>query len=140
MRPFDGKVAIVTGAGSGLGREYALALAAHGASVVVNDLGVAVTGDAPTGDSARIVVDEIVSHGGRGVANRNSVAEWGGAESIVDQALSEFGRLDIVVNNAGNNRPSSLVDLSEVDADVQLGTHLKGTLAVSHFAARHWAQ
>ncbi|MFM8417897.1 MAG: hypothetical protein ACKOAT_10490, partial [Actinomycetota bacterium] len=88
MRPFDGKVAIVTGAGSGLGREYALAFAFHGASVVVNDLGVAVTGDAPTGDSARIVVDEIVSQGGRAVANRNSVAEWGGAESIVDQALS----------------------------------------------------
>ncbi|MFM8508253.1 MAG: SDR family NAD(P)-dependent oxidoreductase [Actinomycetota bacterium] len=140
MRPFDGKVAIVTGAGSGLGREYALAFAAHGAAVVVNDLGVAVTGDAPSGDSAQRVTDEIVARGGRAVANRDSVAEWGGAEGIVNLALAEFGRLDIVINNAGNNRPSSLVDLSEVDADVQLGTHLKGTLAVSHFAARHWAQ
>jgi len=139
MRPFDGKVAIVTGAGSGLGREYALALAAHGAAVVVNDLGGAVTGVALTGDSARSVTDEIISHGGRAVANRNSVAEWGSADGIVSLALAEFGRLDIVINNAGNNRPSSLVDLSETDAEVQLGTHLKGTLAVSHFAARHWA-
>ncbi|MFM8907260.1 MAG: SDR family NAD(P)-dependent oxidoreductase, partial [Actinomycetota bacterium] len=100
----------------------------------------AVTGDAPSGDSAQRVTDEIVTRGGRAVANRDSVAEWCGAEGVVNLALAEFGRLDIVINNAGNNRPSSLVDLSEVDADVQLGTHLKGTLAVSHFAARHWAQ
>ncbi|MFZ9913291.1 MAG: SDR family NAD(P)-dependent oxidoreductase [Ilumatobacteraceae bacterium] len=140
MTAFVGKVAIVTGAGNGLGREYALSLAAHGASVVVNDLGVGVTGDAPTGDSARVVVDEIISRGGRAVASVSSVADWAGAESIVGTALTEFGRLDVVVNNAGNNRPSSLVDLSQADVDVQLDTHLKGTLAVSHFAAQHWAE
>jgi len=139
VRPFEGRVALVTGAGSGLGREYALALAAHGARVVVNDLGISVTGDAPSGDSAGAVTTEIVSSGGDAVASRDSVAEWHGAERIVATALEQFGRLDIVVNNAGNNRPSSLVDLSETDVDVQLGTHLKGTLAVSHFVARHWA-
>jgi NAD(P)-dependent dehydrogenase (short-subunit alcohol dehydrogenase family) len=139
VRPFEGKVALVTGAGSGLGRQYALALAEHGASVVVNDLGISVSGDTPTGDTARSVEEEIVSKGGVAVASCESVADWGGAERIVAKALEHFGRLDVVVNNAGNNRPSSLVDLSESDVDVQIGTHLKGTLAVSHFAARHWA-
>ena len=140
MRPFEGRVALVTGAGSGLGREYALALAAHGARVVVNDLGISVTGDEPSGDSAGSVAREIASIGGEAVASRDSVAEWHGAERIVATALERFGRLDIVINNAGNNRPSSLVDLSETDVDVQLDTHLKGTLAVSHFVARHWSR
>jgi len=139
MRPFNGKVAIVTGAGSGLGREYALALAAHGAAVVVNDPGVAVTGDAPTGGSAQCVTDEIIVNGGRAVASGGSVAAWVSAEGIVSLAISEFGRLDIVINYVGNNRPSSLVDHSEVDADLQLDAHLKGTRAVSHFVASHWA-
>jgi NAD(P)-dependent dehydrogenase (short-subunit alcohol dehydrogenase family) len=139
VRPFDGKVALVTGAGSGLGREYALAIAEHGASVVVNDLGISVSGDVSSGDSAGAVTNEIVSRGGVAITSRESVAEWHGAENIVATAIERFGRLDIVVNNAGNNRPSSLVELSETDVDVQIGTHLKGTLAVSHFVARHWA-
>jgi NAD(P)-dependent dehydrogenase (short-subunit alcohol dehydrogenase family) len=140
MGQFEGRVALVTGAGSGLGREYALALAAQGAAVVVNDLGISVAGDASSGDSAVAVTEEIRSGGGEAIANSDSVAEWRSAERIVATALEHYGRLDIVVNNAGNNRPSSLVDVSEIDADIQLGTHLKGTLAVSHFAARHWVR
>ena len=134
------KVAVVTGAGSGLGREYALALAAHGACVVVNDFGAAVTGEQSSPGAAGQVVSEIVSLGGVAVANIADVSQWGGAESIIDTAITSFGRLDIVINNAGINRPSSLVDLSEHDVDSQLGVHLKGTLAVSHFAAAYWHQ
>ena len=134
------KVAVVTGAGSGLGREYALALAAHGACVVVNDFGAAVTGEQRSPGAAGQVVSEIVSLGGVAVANIADVSQWGGAESIIDTAITTFGRLDIVINNAGINRPSSLVDLSEHDVDSQLGVHLKGTLAVSHFAAAYWHQ
>ncbi|MEY2774931.1 MAG: hypothetical protein RL218_156 [Actinomycetota bacterium] len=139
-RLLDGKVAVVTGAGSGLGREYALALASEGASVVVNDFGVTVKGDRDATDCASDVVREIVAHGGRAIANRASVADWVGAESIIGDAVSHFGDLHIVVNNAGNNRPSSLVELSEEDVDTQIDVHLKGTLAVSHFAAKFWSE
>lgn len=135
----DGKVAVVTGAGSGLGREYALGLAASGAAVVVNDFGAAVTGEQLHANSAQHVVSEIESRGGRAVANIADVSQWPGAESIIDTAITQFGRLDIVINNAGINRPSSLVELSEVDVDLQLAVHLKGTLAVSHFAAAYWS-
>jgi len=135
----DGKVAVVTGAGSGLGREYALGLAASGAAVVVNDFGAAVTGEQLHANSAQHVVSEIESRGGRAVANIADVSQWTGAESIIDTAITQFGRLDIVINNAGINRPSSLVELSEEDVDLQLAVHLKGTLAVSHFAAAYWS-
>ena len=100
------KVAVVTGAGSGLGREYALALAAHGARVVVNDFGAAVTGEQRSPGAAGQVVSEIVSLGGQAAANTADVSQWGGAESIIDTAITSFGRLDIVINNAGINRPS----------------------------------
>ncbi|MGA1753532.1 MAG: SDR family NAD(P)-dependent oxidoreductase [Pontimonas sp.] len=140
MGQLEGKVAVVTGGGSGLGMEHAIALAARGASVVVNDLGVSVDGDESHGEVATTVADRIVSLGGRAVANHDSVADWTGAGNLIETALTAFGRLDVVVNNAGNNRPGSLVDLTEHDVDSLLGTHLKGTLAVSHFAARHWAQ
>lgn len=135
----DGKIAVVTGAGSGLGREYALGLAAHGATLVVNDFGAAVNGEQLQSNPAQDVVGEIISHGGRAVANFADVSQWSGAESIIDTAIAHFGRLDIVVNNAGINRPSSLVELSEQDVDLQLAVHLKGTLAVSHFAAAYWS-
>ena len=134
-----GKVAIVTGAGSGLGREYALALASEGASVLVNDLGASVAGEATGERSADAVVAEIVALGGRAAANYSSVADWPSAEAIIDDALEHFGRLDLLVNNACINRPSSLVNLTERDANLQLDVHLKGTLAVSHFAAQWWA-
>ena len=138
MRLLEGKVAVVTGAGSGLGREYAIAFALNGAAVIVNDFGASVDGERMQSNSADQVVDEIISRGGKAVANTASVADWDGAKSMIDTAVEHFGRLDIVINNAGNNRPSSLVDLTEQDVDSQIGVHLKGTLAVSHFAAVHW--
>jgi len=134
-----GKVAIVTGAGNGLGREYALALAANGARVLVNDVGASVTGEASGKRSADAVAAEIRSLGGEAATNHSSVADWAGAERIVADAVARFGRLDVVVNNAGINRPSTLVNLTERDADLQLEVHLKGTLAVSHFAAHWWS-
>lgn len=138
MRLLENKVAVITGAGSGLGREYAYCLSQLGASVVVNDYGANVLGEHTHENSADVVVQEIISRGGHAVANTASVAEWNGAQSIIDDAVTHFGRCDIVVNNAGNNRPSSLVQLSEEDIDSHLNVHLKGTLAVSHFAAAYW--
>lgn len=138
MRLLEGKVAVVTGAASGLGREYAIAFALNGAAVIVNDFGASVDGERMQSNSANAVVEEIVLLGGNAVANTTSVADWDGAKSIIETAIQHFGRLDIVINNAGNNRPSSLVDLTEQDIDSQIGVHLKGTLAVSHFAAAYW--
>jgi NAD(P)-dependent dehydrogenase (short-subunit alcohol dehydrogenase family) len=143
MALLSGKVAIVTGGGRGLGRCHALALAAHGAAVVVNDLSGAVTGGGPDeiqGDAAADVVAEIIALGGRAVANGASVADWAGAESIIRDALVAFGRLDIVMNNAGINRPASLIDLTEADYDLETSVHLKGTTAVIHHAAALWAR
>jgi NAD(P)-dependent dehydrogenase (short-subunit alcohol dehydrogenase family) len=138
MRHLEGKVAVVTGAGNGLGRHYALALAEQGASIVVNDFGATVGGEQSGTNAADIVVSEIIARGGTAVSNTASVANWAGGESIIDTAVTNFGQVDIIINNAGNNRPSSLVDLTETDVDSQIGVHLKGTIAVSHFAAVHW--
>jgi NAD(P)-dependent dehydrogenase (short-subunit alcohol dehydrogenase family) len=138
MAHLDGKVAVVTGGGNGLGRCHALALAAAGARVVVNDLGGGVTGGG-SGDAADAVAEEIRKHGGQAVANRASVADWAGAATIIEQAVATFGGLDIVVNNAGTNRPTSLIDMTEADFDLEISVHLKGTAAVSHHAARFWA-
>jgi NAD(P)-dependent dehydrogenase (short-subunit alcohol dehydrogenase family) len=136
----DGKIAIVTGAGRGLGRCHALALAAAGARVVINDFGGSVTGDAPGEAShpADAVAEEIRAAGGVAVANRASVAEWAGAATIIEQAVSTFGGLDIVVNNAGINRPASIAAMTEADFDLEVGVHLKGTAAVCHHAAKYW--
>lgn len=139
MGLLDGKVAVVTGGGNGLGRCHALALTAAGARVVVNDLGGSVSGEG-SGDAADAVADEIRSRGGQAVANRASVADWAGAATIIEQAVATFGGLDIVVNNAGINRPARIADLTEADFDLEIGVHLKGTTAVSHHAARFWAE
>jgi NAD(P)-dependent dehydrogenase (short-subunit alcohol dehydrogenase family) len=139
MRLLENKVAVVTGGGNGLGRCHALALAAAGARVVVNDLGGDVTGGG-SGDAAARVVAEIQDLGGQAVANRASVADWAGAATIIEQAVSTFGGLDIVVNNAGINRPASIANLTETDFDLEVGVHLKGTTAVCHHAARFWTE
>jgi NAD(P)-dependent dehydrogenase (short-subunit alcohol dehydrogenase family) len=128
MGTLDGKVAIVTGAGRGLGRSHALLLASEGASVVVNDLG----------DDAKTVVDEIVAAGGTAVANGDSVAEWAGAENMVRQAVEELGDLHILVNNAGVLRDKMSFNMDESDWDTVIAVHLKGHFAPSRHAATYW--
>ena len=134
----EGKVALITGAGGGLGRAYADALASEGAAIVVNDFNTAVNGAVNSADRAGQVASWIVDRGGRAVANRDSVAMWAGAQAMVDTAIEAFGRLDIVVNNAGVNHQHRLATLTEDEVDVELDVHLKGTIAVSHFAAKYW--
>ena len=141
---FDGKVVIVTGAGRNLGREYALLFAARGARVVVNDLGVPISdtedvGSAPTSDPAADVVAEITGAGGEAVANRDTVATPEGGEGIVQSALDAFGRVDVVVNNAGQVRMGAFADFPESHIDTLLATQLRGTLNVSRPAWRAMA-
>jgi NAD(P)-dependent dehydrogenase (short-subunit alcohol dehydrogenase family) len=122
-----GKVAIVTGAGRGIGRGEALALATEGAAVVVNDLGGSAAGEGADPGPAQQVVDEIKAAGGEAVANGDNVADFEGAGRIVKQALDEFGRLDIVVNNAGILRDRMVFNMTEEEWDIVLAVHLKGT-------------
>jgi NAD(P)-dependent dehydrogenase (short-subunit alcohol dehydrogenase family) len=136
---FDGRVAVVTGAGGGLGRTYALELARRGAAVVVNDLGGSVDGRAPAGDAstaAQKVVDEIAASGGQAVPSYDSVSTPEGGESIVKTAVDAFGKVDIVVNNAGILRDKSFLKLEWPDLDAVLDVHLKGAFYVSQPAFR----
>jgi NAD(P)-dependent dehydrogenase (short-subunit alcohol dehydrogenase family) len=136
----DGKVAAVTGAGTGLGRSYALTFAAHGASVVVNDRSVTVEGTALINSAlADGVVAEIRAAGGRAVANHADVSDVAGAASVTEDALTEFGRLDILVNNAGIVRDSPFADMPVEDFDAVVAVHLRGTFLVSQAAFRHMA-
>ena len=133
---FDGRVAVVTGAGRGLGRAYAMLLAARGAAVVVNDPGVGVDGRPTLEDPAAAVVAEIVAGGGRAVADRHSVAEGAGGTAIVEHALDAFGRIDILVNNAGAARLVGGPDLlTDEDLDLTIRTHLYGCF---HTIRRAW--
>ncbi len=134
----EGRVVIVTGAGRGIGREYALMLAAHGAKVIVNDLGKQRDGTGDSLDAAGQVVKEIEAAGGEAAANRSDVSEMGGAQSMIQQALDTFGQLDVLVNNAGILRDRMLVNMTEEEWDAVIKVHLKGTFASSHFAAGHW--
>ncbi|MGA7098087.1 MAG: SDR family oxidoreductase [Acidimicrobiia bacterium] len=129
---FDGRVAVITGAGGGLGREYALELARRGARVVVNDLGGAVDGSGSSKNSADLVVDEIVEAGGEAVASYDSVATRDGGESIIETAINEFGTVDIVINNAGILRDKSFANMTMDEVDAVIDVHLRGAFHVSH--------
>ncbi|MFM8266438.1 MAG: SDR family oxidoreductase [Ilumatobacteraceae bacterium] len=136
----EGRVAIVTGAGRGIGREHALSLAAHGAKVVVNDLGGDVDGTGHDLSPAEQVVAEIRALGGEAVANGESVASWEGAERLVNAAVETFGDLHVLVNNAGILRDRFLVNMTEDEWDAVIDVHLKGTFAPSRWAAAYWRE
>jgi NAD(P)-dependent dehydrogenase (short-subunit alcohol dehydrogenase family) len=138
MGTLDNRVAIVTGAGRGIGREHALLLAREGASVVVNDLGSGNDGAGSDTGPAQQVVDEIVAAGGKAIANTDNVANWEGAEALVAKAVYEFGGLDIVVNNAGILRDAFVAGTDESQFDSVVNVHLKGHFAVLHHAAAYW--
>ncbi|QWF77854.1 SDR family oxidoreductase [Amycolatopsis sp. CA-230715] len=138
MGALDGRVAVITGAGRGIGREHALLFAKEGASVVVNDLGGANDGSGSDAGPAQEVVGEITAAGGTAIANTGNVADWADAANLVEQAVAEFGRLDVVVNNAGILRDAFLAGLEEAQWDAVIAVHLKGHAAVLHHAAVYW--
>jgi NAD(P)-dependent dehydrogenase (short-subunit alcohol dehydrogenase family) len=140
MGALEGRVAIITGAGRGLGREHALLFAAEGANVVVNDRGGANDGAGADATPAQQVVDEIVAGGGHAVANDDDVADWEGAQRLVNAAIDNFGGLDILVNNAGILRDRVLVNMSESEWDDVVRVHLKGHFAPSRWAAAYWRE
>ena len=134
----EGRVAIVTGAARGVGRQHALQLAKAGAKVVVNDLGAAVDGRGADVSPAQQVVDEIEAGGGEAVVNGDDVSSFDGAKIMVDQAINTFGKLDIIVNNAGILRDRMLVNMTEEEWDSVIQVHLKGTFAPARHAAAYW--
>jgi len=140
MGALDGRIAIITGAGRGIGREHALLFAAEGAKVVVNDLGGGLDGTPGEATPAEEVVAEIRSFGGRAVANHDNVATWDGAERLVQSALESFGDLHVLVNNAGIVRDRMLVNMSEEDWDSVITVHLKGHFGPLRHAAAHWRE
>ena len=138
MPSLDGRVAIVTGAGRGIGRSTALLLAAEGASVVVNDLGANLDGTGRDTSPAQLVVDEITAAGGKAIANGADVSDHGAAEGLIKSAIAEFGRLDVLVNVAGILRDRMIFNMSEQEWDDVIRVHLKGSFNTSKFAAAHW--
>ena len=134
---FDGRVAVVTGAGQGLGRQHALELAARGAKVVVNDLGGALDGSGSSAGPAAAVAEEITKAGGEAVANTGNVATSEGAEAIIKTALDTYGRLDIVINNAGILRDKSFKNMAPEEFDQVIAVHLRGSFLVTHAAWPH---
>jgi len=138
MGTLDGRVAIVTGAGRGIGREHALLLAAEGASVVVNDVGRSLDGEEATETTAEQVVAEIVASGGRAVANSSDVSNWDQGGEMIDLAVDTFGRLDILVNNAGIVRDAVLINMTEAEWDSVLAVNLKGHFVPTRWAANYW--
>lgn len=137
MGMLDGKVAIVTGAGHGIGRGHAMELARHGAKVVVNDLGGSVKGEGQ-GRDADLTVDIIKDRGGEAIPNFADVADYEAAGAMVQQAVDTWGHLDVLVNNAGIVRDGAIWNMSEADFDAVLRVHVKGSWAPCHWAARHW--
>jgi NAD(P)-dependent dehydrogenase (short-subunit alcohol dehydrogenase family) len=138
MGALDGRTAIITGAGRGIGREHALFFASEGANVVVNDLGGAVDGSGDDRSAAQQVVDEITAAGGQAVANADDVCDWDGGKRLVDTAVSTYGDLHILVNNAGILRDRVLVNMSEAEWDSVVHVHLKGHFVPTRHAAAYW--
>ncbi|WP_328409532.1 SDR family oxidoreductase [Nocardia sp. NBC_00403] len=138
MGALEGRVAVITGAGRGIGREHALLFAREGAAVVVNDLGGSNAGEGTDVGPAQEVANDIVAAGGKAVANTDNIATWDGARNLIEQAVSELGGLDIVINNAGILRDSFIAGLEESQWDAVVAVHLKGHAAVLHHAAAYW--
>ncbi len=137
----DGKVAIVTGGGRGIGRAHALALAAEGAAVLVNDLGSEFTGDGDQDSGpAQEVAEAIIAAGGRAAADATDISDWDGVGGVVEAALQAFGRLDIVVNNAGVSRFATIDKVSRRDWERTIAINLTGTAALCHWAGAHWRE
>ncbi len=140
MGALDGRVAIITGSGRGIGREHALLFAQEGAKVVINDLGGAIDGSGDDRTPAQQVVDEIKAMGGEAIANADNVAEWEGGQRLVQAAIEAFGDLHILVNNAGILRDRVLVNMSEEEWDAVIHVHLKGHFVPTRFAAAYWRE
>src|SRR5215213_8438239 len=140
MGALDGRVAIITGAGRGIGREHALAFAAEGAKVVVNDLGGAADGTGDDRTPAEQVVGEIQGMGGEAIANADNVADWEGGQRMINAAIEAFGDLDILVNNAGILRDRVLVNMTEEEWDAGVAVHLKGHFVPTRWAAAYWRE
>ena len=134
----EGRVVVVTGGGRGIGREYCLMLAAQGAKVVVNDLGAEADGTGVDLSPAAQVVADIRAAGGEAVVNGSDVSDWDQAKAMVDQAITTFGKLDVVINNAGILRDRMMVNMTEAEWDAVIRVHLKGTFAPAHHAAAYW--
>jgi NAD(P)-dependent dehydrogenase (short-subunit alcohol dehydrogenase family) len=140
MTSLDGRVAIITGAGRGIGREHALFFANEGARIVVNDLGGANDGEGSDQTPAEEVAAEIRAQGGAAIANADNVADWEGAQHLVNTAIGEFGDLDILVNNAGILRDRVIVNMTEAEWDAVIAVHLKGHFAPTRWAAAYWRE
>ena len=140
MGTLDGRVAIITGAGRGLGREHALLFASEGAKIVVNDLGGANDGSGSDMTPAQQTVADIKGMGGEAIVNTDNVADWDGSKRMIDSAIEAFGDLDILVNNAGILRDRVLVNMSEAEWDAVIQVHLKGHFAPTHHAAAYWRE
>jgi NAD(P)-dependent dehydrogenase (short-subunit alcohol dehydrogenase family) len=136
----EGRVCVISGAGRGIGRSHAEALAREGAKVVVNDIGVAKDGEAGSADPAREAADAIVDAGGEAVANTDDVSTMAGAASLVAQAIDTWGRVDVVVNNAGILRDKMIVNMTEDDWDAVLSVHLRSTFLLTNVAGNHWRE
>ncbi len=140
MGALDGRVAVITGSGRGIGREHALLFAAEGAKVVVNDLGGSVDGSGDDRSAAQQVVDEITAGGGEAIANGDDITDWDGGKRLIDSAVEAYGDLHILVNNAGILRDRVLVNMSEEEWDSVIQVHLKGHFVPTRFAAAYWRE
>jgi NAD(P)-dependent dehydrogenase (short-subunit alcohol dehydrogenase family) len=140
MKLCEGRAVVVTGAGGGIGRACALALAEHGASVLVNDVGANLDGTPAGTGPAATVVDEILAQGGRAIANEDDISSTSGAKSVVQQAVVAFGRLDALMNNAGILRDRMVVNMTDAEWDDVIRVHLRGTFLMTREAANHWRQ